>query len=128
MYTISIIMSESNIYNTIPPMPHVVEAPAKQEFIPGQFLYIKDKSSREMVKNGWLAVTQLELWGYMKKKCESYMICNDPEIWRITDKMAELGYNYHSGCSFGWTMRQLQEIAQHGEQRYAIERWSSQIK
>ena len=32
--------------------------------------------------------------------------------------MEELGYNGHSGYSFGWTMRQMQYIAEHGESNY----------
>ena len=43
------------------------------------------------------------------------MMSSDKEINIITEKMAELGYDGHSGASFGWTMRQMQYIAQHGE-------------
>jgi hypothetical protein len=49
------------------------------------------------------------------------MFSDDQEIWRITAKMEELGYNGHSGCSFGWTMRQMQYIAKYGEEKYRDE-------
>ena len=90
----------------------------KPSFVEGEFLYIKDVYSREMLQNGWNAIDQLELWSYMKKPTESYSMSNDKEIDIITKKMSKLGYNEHSGFSFGWTMRQLQFIAQKGEQKY----------
>jgi hypothetical protein len=90
----------------------------KPSFVEGEFLYIKDLHSREMLQNGWKAIDQLELWSYMKKPTDSYTMSDDVEINIITKKMEKLGYNGHSGFSFGWTMRQLQCIAQKGEQQY----------
>jgi len=90
-------------------------------FVKGQFLYIKSEHTREMLVNAWNAITQLELWSYMKQETQSYMFSTDQEINRISRKMAELGYNGHSGFSFGWTMRQMQYIAIHGEEKYAEE-------
>jgi hypothetical protein len=90
----------------------------KPSFVKGEFLYIKDVYSREMLQNGWKAIDKLELWGYMKKPTDSYAMSNDREINIITEMMSKLGYNGHSGFSFGWTMRQLQFIAQKGEQTY----------
>jgi hypothetical protein len=86
--------------------------------IKGKFLYIKEMHTREMLVNAWNSITQLELWDYMKQDTYSYMMSNDKEIDRITKKMEELGYNCHSGCSFEWTMRQIQYIAQNGEDTY----------
>ena len=88
----------------------------------GNFDYIKSKHTREMIENAYMAVNQLELWHFMKKDCESYMMSNRSEINRIGNKMIELGYNGHSGFSFGWTMRQIQYIAKHGEIKY-MEYW-----
>ena len=90
----------------------------KPSFVEGEFLYIKDLHSREMLQNGWKAIDQLELWEYMKKPTYSYTMSDDVEINIITKKMEKLGYRGHSGFSFGWTMRQLQFIAQKGEQQY----------
>jgi hypothetical protein len=91
-------------------------------FVPGEFLYVKDINSREMLQNGWNAVNQLELWSYMEKKIESYTYSRDKEVDKIGNKMIELGYDMHSGCSFGWTMRKIQFIAQNGEQKF-MENW-----
>jgi hypothetical protein len=84
-------------------------------FIFGKFLYVKDDNKKEMLQNAWTAITELDLWDYMKLDTDSYMMSSDPEINIITKKMEELGYDGHSGASFGWTMRQMQHIAQYGE-------------
>jgi hypothetical protein len=46
------------------------------------------------------------------------MWSNDKEVNLIANKIIELGYDGHSGFSFGWTMRQLQYIAINGEEKY----------
>jgi hypothetical protein len=92
-----------------------------ETFIKGQFMYVKDKNSREMLVNAWNAINQLELWNYMRRETYSYMFRDDEEILKITLKMEELGYNGHSGFSFGWTMRQMQYIAKYGEEKYMKE-------
>ena len=87
-------------------------------FIPGEFLYIKDEWNREMLVNAWNAITQTNMWDFMKKEIYSYSWSDDKEVDVIYKKMEELGYTGHSGCSFGWTMRQMQCIAQKGEENY----------
>ena len=95
-------------------------------FTQGEFLYIKNIWEREMLQNGWAAVEQLNLWDFMKKDCDSYMMSNAPEIMLITKKMEELGYNGHSGASFACTMRTLQYIAKNGEIAYKNSRIPSE--
>ena len=115
--------SELNVLPPSPPInetfiinPSNIESEQNEDiFIFGQFLYVDDANDKEMLQNAWTAITQLDLWDYMKRDTYSYMMSSDPEINIITKKMEELGYNEHSGCSFGWTMRQMQHIAQHGE-------------
>ena len=87
----------------------------EEMFVPGEFLYITDLNVRAMLQNGWKTINHLELWEYMKNPTDSYMFSSDLEISHIMSQMETFGYNYHSGCSFGWTMRQLQNIAQYGE-------------
>jgi len=83
----------------------------------GQFEFI-DSSSRIMYTTAHFAISQLELWDYMKKDTESYMLSRDPEVYRINDKISQLGYNGHSGASFGCTMRAMQFIAQNGYDKF----------
>ena len=112
--------TEMNILPPSPPNNSSIISPLEHQqnddvFIFGKFIYVKDDNKKEMLQNAWTAINQLDLWEYMKRPTDSYMMSSDPEINIITKKMEELGYNGHSGCSFGWTMRQMQHIAQHGE-------------
>jgi hypothetical protein len=90
----------------------------KKDFIKGQFLYIKDVETRSIIKYGYDAVNQLELWQYMKKYQDNYMYNTDIELNIIFNKIEELGYTGHSGFSFAWTLRQLQYISQKGEEEF----------
>ena len=115
--------SELNVLPPSPPInetfiinPSNIESEQNEDiFIFGQFLYVDDANDKEMLQNAWTDINQLYLWEYMKRPTDSYMMSSDPEINIITKKMEELGYDGHSGSSFGWTMRQMQHIAQHGE-------------
>jgi hypothetical protein len=109
----------------LPEEPEVL--PKEPEVLPeepGEFLYVDSVSERMMLQNGWAAVEQLELWDFMKQDIENFCWSNAPEVLRIGQKMAELGYDGHSGSSFGCTLRVLQYIAQNGEAAYKILRKS----
>ena len=87
----------------------------------GQFEYVQDTHSREMLVNAWQAITSTELWDFVKQDTDTFMFSSDPRINIIGNKMVELGYGGHSGSSFGWTMRNMQFIAKHGEEEYKKE-------
>ena len=89
-----------------------------ETFVPGEFLYVDTLWERAMLQNGWLAVEQLALWDFMKQEVDSYAWSDAPEVSKIMAKMQELGYDGHSGSTFGLTMRHLQYIAQHSEHAY----------
>lgn len=81
------------------------------EFIPS--------SQRIMYETAFNAITQLELWGYMKNfKGESFMFSKDKEVEDIYKKIEELGYVGHSGGSFGCIMRDMEFIAKYGIKRF----------
>jgi hypothetical protein len=111
------------VLEIMPPAPPSIEE--NNNFIPGQFKYISCKISREMLQNAYKAITLTETWKFVKKDIESFSFSSAPEIWHITNKMVELGYNNHSGSSFGWTMRQMQYIAKFGEESFKemTEQW-----
>jgi hypothetical protein len=72
-------------------------------------------SQRKMYQTAFDAITQLELWQYMRNfDQESFTFCLDTEVIRISKKISELGYDGHSGTSFGCTMRAMQYIAKEG--------------
>jgi hypothetical protein len=78
-----------------------------------------------MVINGYNAVTQLELWSWMKEfdpKEGGFMFSNDPNIYKIVGKMETLpNPPGHSGSSFALTMRHLEFIAKNGMDEYKKE-------
>jgi hypothetical protein len=86
-----------------------------------QFLFIIE-NERIMYKTAYDAITQLELWHYMKNfDEESFMFSNSPKVMCIYNKIEELGYNGHSGASFGCIMRSMQYIAKYGLDNFSQE-------
>lgn len=84
----------------------------------GKFHYISNDSTRLMCENAWQAISETNLWNFVAEDITSFMWSNDPRIDIIAEKMNELGYSGHSGCSFGYTMRNMQYLAQNGEQTF----------
>lgn len=84
-----------------------------------EFNTIPDENNRVMLKNAHQAITSTEYWDYMRTFNEqSFMFSNNPAISKIMTKMSELGYDGHSGCSFAWTMRQMEFLAKNGKQAF----------
>lgn len=95
----------------LPPPPPVI----------GDFSFVSDISSREMLTNAYNAITRCELWLWMAtyEPSMGYAFCDKPEIDRITAEMRkEVCGQMHSGSSFGITMRQMQYIAKHSFEGY----------
>lgn len=99
------------------PFPNIENDEA---FVTGKFDYV-NHWDREMLSNAWQAITLTENWDFMKSDIESFMWSEDPRVNIISAKMVELGYDGHSGASFGYTMRRMQYIAQNGEQKFREE-------
>ena len=79
------------------------------------FDFITDSSDREMYETAFTAITQLELWPYLKSfNEESFMFSDSKQVNEIYKKIEQLGYGGHSGASFGCTMRTMQFIANRG--------------
>ena len=73
------------------------------------------QGQRLMYSTAFDAITQLELWPFMRNFTgESFMFSSAPEIRRISDRIVQLGYGGHSGASFGCTMRAMEYIGKHG--------------
>jgi hypothetical protein len=88
------------------------------------FDFIRDENSREMVEDGYAAVTKAEAWDLMKEEpgLGGFMYTTN-ESYRVIHK--HMDYRGHSGASYGWTMRQLQFIAISGWDAY-VALWSEQ--
>ena len=88
-----------------------------------EFNTIADEHSRFMLKNAHQAITLTEYWGYMKTfSDQSFMFSDSPAVSTIMSKMSALGYDGHSGGSFGWTMRQMEFLAKNGKQAF-LQQW-----
>lgn len=81
----------------------------------GQFSYIKDNNSRDMLQNGWKTINITEMWSFLREHNGSFMYSDDNRCRTIYNKMEELGYKGHSGFSFAWTMNSLRFIAKLGD-------------
>ena len=110
-------------YNTIPPLPPLINYMDTAAYlfnmplIPGQFNYV-DEPERDMFVNAWQAITLTETWDFIKNFQGSFMMSGDENINRISAKMSELGYDGHSGCSFGFTMQTMKCLAINGEEKF----------
>ena len=80
---------------------------------------IYDKNNRMMLKNAYQAITNAEAWDWMKNfQGESFMFSNDAMIGKISRNMVTLGYDGHSGSSYGWTMRCMEHLAKNGKDAF----------
>jgi hypothetical protein len=84
------------------------------------FIFIADPHIRNMVSNGYTAVTQLGLWDWLRtSNTDTFMFFSHPNVIKIGNKMESLPDSPgHSGNSFGFTMRNLEYIAKHGLEEY----------
>lgn len=78
------------------------------------FNYLNNKNYQEMFLNAYQAIELTEMWNFIKQDIDSYIWSRSDEVKIISNKMSELGYDYHSGSSFGFVMRHMQFIATNG--------------
>jgi hypothetical protein len=79
-----------------------------------------------MIQNGYTAVSQTELWSWLKDfepdADKGFMFTRHENLDRITETMDSLPDSPgHSGSSFSITMRHLHFIAKNGLEKYKIE-------
>lgn len=82
----------------------------------GEFDFISNLSTRELLRNAHWAVTQCELWNWLRAFDEAgFMFSRAPNLARIMDKMVEQPEGQlHSGSSFACVMRSMEYIAKNG--------------
>lgn len=91
--------------------------------MPVDLSFISDDSTRRMIQNGHAAVSQTELWSWLKNfepdADKGFMFTRNENLERITEAMESLPDSPgHSGCSFSITMRHLHFIAKNGLEKY----------
>ena len=85
------------------------------------FDFILNANDRIMYETALTAITQLELWDFMKNfSGESFMFSNQPEVSQIYAKIEQLGYSGHSGASFGLILRTMQFIANNSFEEFRL--------
>ena len=90
-----------------------------QPAITGEFEYVKDDSTRTLLVNAYLGITMADGWDFIKQPIQSFMFSNDPKMIEIREKMWNLpNGDLHSGASFGGVMREMQLLAQYGEDEH----------
>uniref|UniRef100_A0A6C0ERI2 Uncharacterized protein n=1 Tax=viral metagenome TaxID=1070528 RepID=A0A6C0ERI2_9ZZZZ len=100
---------------SMPPSPPFI---GDTQFLGGEFRYIKNSHERTMLVTAYKAIQMTESWDFIKKDIESFTFSEDKIVDLISNKIVELGYCGHSGCSFGYTMRRMQYIARNGENEF----------
>ena len=104
--------------NVFPPEPPPLKQENKINLGSGEFVYIENTSERRMLQTAFKAITLIESWNFVREPTDSFMLSGDKRIYKIYNKIEEIGYHGHSGSSFGCTMRNMQFIAQHGEEKF----------
>ena len=92
----------------------------------GEFEFISEQSERELYKNMHNAITQTELWDWMRSYTPpantGFMFSTAPEFEMIHNKMREDPIsNRHSGCSYGCMMRVMESIAKKGYEAFKMD-------
>jgi len=98
----------------------------------GTFDWMTDRSSAECVESAYKAVSLAEGWDFLKtykpEAGKGFMFSNPPpKLQQINIKIGEL-YDGHSGSSYGWTMRQIEDIAKNGWEAWVthVRSWRSE--
>lgn len=68
-----------------------------------------------MLADAYAALDKTKLWDYMRKPStpgkDGFMFCTDAELVILSHAMK---YSGHSGASYSWTMRVMEDIAKNG--------------
>lgn len=100
--------------------PTAMAAAASPHVAPGDFSFRGDKFSEEFLADAYQAVTAAGLWDWLRNnpppEGKGYMFWGDTKLKEIEKHMKLL--DGHSGSSYGWTMRNMQAIAEKGWDAY----------
>jgi len=82
------------------------------------FSFMDDHSS-SMLISAYMVVHKNNYWSYLANFTgEYFMFTTDKTILIIMNEIEAESTIGHSGCSMGWTMRQLESIAIYGFEHY----------
>ncbi len=85
-----------------------------------KYLKLYPKLDATMLEDADAAITTCGLWEWMSTynptAGEGFMFSNHPNLDKISQAMK---YEGHSGASYGWTMRTMQQVARLGWDKFA---------
>ena len=89
----------------------------------GEFDFVKDKFTKEFLKSAHRAISLCELWDWMRiyepQADRGFMWSKTPELDRLNQQMFKDPINSeHSGSSYGFIMRQMEDIAKNGYENF----------
>ena len=115
-------MTDTNSSQLFPMIPPPTPYDEYIMDITGTFDYIKDAHVKKMLINCWQAVLLTNTFYFFKEKPEKtqgYLFSQAPEIKIIISQMKKLpNFVDHTGFTFVWTLRQINYIVIHGEEKY----------
>jgi hypothetical protein len=113
---------DQEVLTLLPPQPPTTEDEFIEngDFVKGKFDYIQNNSEKRMLQTAYQAINILELWSYIKQDPggNGFVFGGDIRVRQIYNKIEDLGYHRDSVCSFGRTLRDMQNSAQKGEKEY----------
>ena len=81
-------------------------------YIPGDFSFIKNENERYMLSDAYQAVSTTESWDIVAQDPEGgFMFSKNEKLNPINNAIK---YTGHSGASYGWTIRVMQQIGKYG--------------
>jgi len=89
----------------------------------GEFDFVRDKFTKEFLKSAHRAISLCELWDWMRiyepQADRGFMWSKTPELDRLNQQMFKDPINSeHSGSSYGFIMRQMEDIAKNGYENF----------
>jgi hypothetical protein len=82
-----------------------------------------------MLADAYIALTKTDLWEYMRKPStpgkDGFMFCTDAELVTLSHAMK---YSGHSGVSYSWTMRVMEDIAKRGMEGHKARLIASRVE
>ena len=89
---------------------------------PGDFSFIKDDETRQMLSFTYQAVNNTNSWEFMKTfepdPDDGFMFSTHPQLSKISWECEKLDWDGHSGSSWGFSLRHMQDIAKNGWDNY----------
>lgn len=93
---------------------------------PGDFSFIKDNETRDMLSFTYQAVNNTNSWEFMKTYKpddeSGFMFSTNPQLSKISWECEKFDWSGHSGSSWAYSLRQMQLLSNIGWDKYSVSR------